>query len=76
MAKRLLTRIVFGIPHLESSGGDSVLASLSRRDFEAGMEALRSHAAQVDSQAVLEPIDVFVFRCPPDITAKRWVLSG
>lgn len=45
-----------------SAGADSVLASLSRSDFEAGMEALHSHAARVDSQAVFEPIDVFVFR--------------
>ncbi len=45
-----------------SAGADSFLARLSRKDFEAGMEALRSHAAQVDSQEVFEPIDVFVFR--------------
>ena len=45
-----------------SAGADSVLASLSQIDFDAGMEALRSHAARVDSQAVFEPIDVFVFR--------------
>lgn len=45
-----------------SAGADSVLASLSRSDFEAGMKALRSHAARVDNQAVFEPIDVFVFR--------------
>ena len=46
-----------------SAGADSVLARLSPDDFEAGMEALRLHAAQIDSQAVIEPIDVFVFRC-------------
>jgi ubiquinone/menaquinone biosynthesis C-methylase UbiE len=45
-----------------SAGADSVLASLSQTDFEAGLEALRSHAARVDSEAVFEPIDVFVFR--------------
>jgi ubiquinone/menaquinone biosynthesis C-methylase UbiE len=45
-----------------SAGADSVLASLSQSDFEAGMEALRSHAVRVESQAVFEPIDVFVFR--------------
>ena len=45
-----------------SAGADSVLASLSQTDFEAGLEALRSHAARVDSEAVYEPIDVFVFR--------------
>ena len=45
-----------------SAGADSVLARLSRSDFEAGMDALRLHAARTDSQAVFEPIDVFVFR--------------
>jgi ubiquinone/menaquinone biosynthesis C-methylase UbiE len=45
-----------------SAGADSVLASLSDSDFEAGMKALRAQAAQVDSQSVCEPIDVFVFR--------------
>ena len=43
-------------------GADSVLASLSESEFAAGMQALRSHAARVDDQAVFEPIDVFVFR--------------
>jgi SAM-dependent methyltransferase len=46
-----------------SAGADSVLARLSPDDFEAGMAALRSHAAQIDNQPVSEPIDVFVFRC-------------
>jgi len=45
-----------------SAGADSVLARLSRSDFEAGMDALRLHAARTDRQAVFEPIDVFVFR--------------
>lgn len=45
-----------------STGADSILASLSRSDFEAGIQALRSHATRVDDQAVFEPIDVFVFR--------------
>ena len=44
-----------------SAGADSVLASLSPSDFDAGIKALRSHAARVDDQAVFEPIDVFVF---------------
>ncbi len=43
-------------------GADSVLARLSESEFAAGMQALRSHAARVDDQAVFEPIDVFVFR--------------
>jgi ubiquinone/menaquinone biosynthesis C-methylase UbiE len=45
-----------------AAGADSVLASLSSEDFEAGMKALRAHAAQSDGEAVCEPIDVFVFR--------------
>jgi ubiquinone/menaquinone biosynthesis C-methylase UbiE len=45
-----------------SAGADSVLASLSRRDFESGMRALRTHAAENDRDIVCEPIDVFVFR--------------
>jgi ubiquinone/menaquinone biosynthesis C-methylase UbiE len=44
-----------------AAGGDSVLASLSQIDFETGMDALRSHAARANNQAVFEPIDVFVF---------------
>ena len=43
-------------------GADSVLVRLSEREFAAGMQALRSHAARIDDQAVFEPIDVFVFR--------------
>jgi len=43
-------------------GADSVLASLSDHDFDAGMRALRAHAAHSDDEAVFEPIDVFVFR--------------
>ena len=45
-----------------SAGADSVLARLSPSEFAAGMQALRSHAAWIDDQAVVEPIDVFVFR--------------
>ena len=45
-----------------AAGADSVLASLSRRDFDRGMDALREHAARSDGQAVSEPIDLFVFR--------------
>jgi ubiquinone/menaquinone biosynthesis C-methylase UbiE len=48
-----------------SAGADSILASLSQRDFDAGMQALRAHAAQTDGEAVFEPIDVFVFRQDP-----------
>ncbi|MDX6383280.1 MAG: hypothetical protein QOK48_853 [Blastocatellia bacterium] len=45
-----------------AAGADSVLASLDPRDFDAGMRALRAHAAQGESEPVFEPIDVFVFR--------------
>jgi ubiquinone/menaquinone biosynthesis C-methylase UbiE len=44
------------------AGADSVLARLSQSEFEAGIEALRAHAARNKEQAVCEPIDVFVFR--------------
>jgi len=47
-----------------AAGADSVLAKLSSRDFDAGMKALRAHAAQSDGKAVFEPIDLFVFRSP------------
>ena len=45
-----------------SAGADSVLARLRPSDYEAGMNALRLHAATADNQAVCEQIDVFVFR--------------
>lgn len=45
-----------------TAGGDSILASLTTRDLEDGLSALRQHAALVDPQPVTEPIDVFVFR--------------
>ena len=45
-----------------SAGADSILASLSQREFDNGMTALRAHAANTDGAAVFEPIDVFVFR--------------
>lgn len=44
-----------------SAGADSILARLSQSDFEAGIEAMRSHAARTGEQPVFEPIDVFVF---------------
>jgi len=45
-----------------AAGGDSVLARLSRQDFESGLDALRSHGARQPPQPVVEPIDLFVFR--------------
>jgi ubiquinone/menaquinone biosynthesis C-methylase UbiE len=44
-----------------AAGADSVLARLTPSDFDAGMAALLAHAAESDTQAVFEPIDVFVF---------------
>ena len=45
-----------------SAGADSVLARLSESDFQAGIQALRTHATTVEEKPVYEPIDVFVFR--------------
>lgn len=45
-----------------AAGGDSILASLNAQDLQEGLAALRLHAAVVDPQPVVEPIDVFVFR--------------
>ncbi len=44
-----------------AAGGDSVLAELDPLEFEAGLKALRAHAARVDPKPVTEPIDFFVF---------------
>jgi ubiquinone/menaquinone biosynthesis C-methylase UbiE len=45
-----------------AAGGDSVLARLSRQDFENGLRAARRHAAGDGRGRVTEPIDLFVFR--------------
>jgi ubiquinone/menaquinone biosynthesis C-methylase UbiE len=42
---------------------DSVLARLSDEEFERGIAAVRLHAQRADPEAVVEPIDLFVFRC-------------
>jgi ubiquinone/menaquinone biosynthesis C-methylase UbiE len=47
-----------------AAGADSVLARLTPSDFDAGIVALLAHAAESDTQAVFEPIDVFVFGSP------------
>lgn len=44
-----------------AAGADSVLASLSKQQFDTGLESLRAHAKRHSSEAVVEPIDVFVF---------------
>jgi SAM-dependent methyltransferase len=41
---------------------DSILASLAAPEFDAGLAALRAHAAKADDRPVTEPLDVFVFR--------------
>lgn len=41
---------------------DSILARLSREEFDAGVAAVRGHS--VHTGGVTEPIDVFVFRAP------------
>jgi ubiquinone/menaquinone biosynthesis C-methylase UbiE len=45
-----------------ATGSDSVLAQLPREELEAGLAALRAHAARADAQPVTEPIDVLVFK--------------
>ncbi len=45
-----------------AAGADSVLASLSAEQLDAGLHALRDHGARVDTRPVSEPIDFFVFR--------------
>lgn len=44
-----------------ATGADSVLASLTQADFDAGIASLRSYGRTSD-RPVVEPIDVFVFR--------------
>jgi ubiquinone/menaquinone biosynthesis C-methylase UbiE len=45
-----------------SAGGDSILATLSAQEFEAGLTTLRRHVSEAPNQTVVEPIDLFVFR--------------
>ena len=53
-----------------AAGGDSVLAQLSRQDFDDGLAAVRRHADTTDGRrAVVEPIDLFVLG--KEITANR-----
>lgn len=44
-----------------AAGGDSVLIQLDPADFEAGIQAVRSHTAVVDPLPVTEPLDFLVF---------------
>jgi SAM-dependent methyltransferase len=41
---------------------DSVLVQLDASEFERGLAAVRQHAASSAGEAVIEPIDLFVFR--------------
>jgi SAM-dependent methyltransferase len=45
-----------------AAGADSVLARLDPKDFENGVAAVRQHGAGVADHAIVEPIDLFVFR--------------
>jgi ubiquinone/menaquinone biosynthesis C-methylase UbiE len=55
-----------------AAGGDSVLAQLSQREFEAGLAAVRRYAETEGRQPVVEPIDVFVFSVrTPHAAAQR-----
>jgi len=45
-----------------SAGGDSVIARMDQHELENGLAALRSRAALVPGESVVEPIDLFVFR--------------
>jgi hypothetical protein len=42
-------------------GADSILTSLEPADFQAGLNALRLHAARAPARPVTETIDFFVF---------------
>lgn len=44
-----------------AAGADSVLAQLTEEDFQAGLAAMREHAARTSESPVCEPIDVLVF---------------
>jgi SAM-dependent methyltransferase len=43
-------------------GADSILAQLSRREFDNGLKGLRTFAYNVEDERVTEPVDFFVFR--------------
>jgi hypothetical protein len=45
-----------------ATGADSVLASLTQEQFDAGLHRLRDHATKHPSTPVTETIDYFAFR--------------
>jgi len=44
------------------AGGDSIIARLNREELENGLAAIRRHGAEGVAEAIVEPIDLFVFR--------------
>jgi ubiquinone/menaquinone biosynthesis C-methylase UbiE len=44
-----------------AAGGDSVLSRLAQNEMAAGLEHVRRHAKEAESQAIVEPIDLLVF---------------
>lgn len=62
IVKQVVTRDWPTFVQKSSLRADSFLARISDQDFEAGMAALRSHAASADpSEAVVEDLDWYVF---------------
>ena len=45
-----------------AAGGDSIVARLRPKELHDGLAAPRIHAAVEDDDAVVEPIDLMVFR--------------
>ncbi len=45
-----------------AAGGDSIVARLRPKELHDGLAALRAHAAVEDGDAIVEPIDLMVFR--------------
>ena len=45
-----------------AAGGDSVLSQLSPDEFNSGLEGIRIFAEKGEGSAVVEPIDLFIFR--------------
>jgi ubiquinone/menaquinone biosynthesis C-methylase UbiE len=52
-----------------AAGGDSVLARLGPREFEAGLAAVRRYAEAEGQRAVVEPIDFFVLSVHAPVAA-------
>jgi SAM-dependent methyltransferase len=52
-----------------AAGGDSVLARLTRKDFDAGLTAARRYAEAEGRRPVVELIDFFVFSARDSVTA-------